>query len=144
MHKNYMYAYYAQEMCLLTSRNTPIMLKKCTYYDQEMHLLRSKSACNAQEICLLCSRNAPITLKNVSITLKKCAQLLRSRKESTVLKIYMYAYYSVCLRNAPVMIRKCAYYAQEMCLLCSRNTPIMLKNCVYYAQEMWVYIMLHK
>ena len=44
--------------------------------------------------------------------------------------------FTVCSRNVPIMLKKYAYYAQEMCLLCSINMSIMLKKCAYYAQEM--------
>ena len=30
----------------------------------------------------------------------------------------------LCSTNVPITLKKCTYYAQDMCLLCSRNAPI--------------------
>ena len=56
-----------------------------------------------------------------------------------MLKKCSYYAQEMCLlssRNVTLRLKKLAYYAQEICLLCSRSTPIMLKKCVYCSQEM--------
>ena len=56
--------------------------------------------------------------------LKKCA--FNHKKHAYYAKEYF-----------TIMLEKCSYYTQEMCLLRSRNVPITLKKgaYMYYVQE---------
>ena len=97
-------SYYAQEMCLLWSRNVHVLIML-----KQEPVIHKKYAYYAQEIFLhLLHVHVHVCLRNVPIYYAQERSLLCSNT-------------CTCICLLQCMLKKCSRYYQEMCILCSRN-----------------------